>query len=230
MHQESPATRAVLRQAQPSQREAQLEDVADYQTAYQSARTVAVNGGHGSPIASISAGPPHRPTVDGMEQGRQRHCRPAERRGRPPPYDRGCRPSSGSCPHEATNSSPWAARTSRSTAPASSSSTTRSSAHLHRKAWVAPRRLARWAATTDGFEPAASTDISQQAESSGGLSEWGTNSKSRPCWCSGQREKRVSWAESTSPSVSRSTVSQAQDYRTRRSCNQRQRVRDGNVR
>jgi hypothetical protein len=31
----------------------------------------------------------------------------------------------------------WAARTSRSTAPASSSSTTRSSAHLHHRAWVA---------------------------------------------------------------------------------------------
>jgi hypothetical protein len=30
----------------------------------------------------------------------------------------------------------WAARTFRSTAPASSSSTTRSSAHLHRRAWV----------------------------------------------------------------------------------------------
>jgi hypothetical protein len=31
--------------AMPSQREAQLDDDADYQTAYQSARTVAVNGG-----------------------------------------------------------------------------------------------------------------------------------------------------------------------------------------
>ena len=36
--------------------------------------------------------------------------------------------------------------------------------HLHRRAWspsqYAPRLLARWAATTDGFEPAASTDTS----------------------------------------------------------------------
>lgn len=31
--------------AMPSQREGQLDDDADYQTAYQSARTVAVNGG-----------------------------------------------------------------------------------------------------------------------------------------------------------------------------------------
>jgi hypothetical protein len=33
--------------AMPSQREGQLDDEADYQTAYQSARTVAVNGGRG---------------------------------------------------------------------------------------------------------------------------------------------------------------------------------------
>jgi hypothetical protein len=33
--------------AMPSQREGQLDDDADYQTAYQSARTVAVNGGLG---------------------------------------------------------------------------------------------------------------------------------------------------------------------------------------
>jgi hypothetical protein len=43
------------------------DDDADYQTAYQSARTVAVNGGRGRPIASLRAGPPYRPTVDGME-------------------------------------------------------------------------------------------------------------------------------------------------------------------
>jgi hypothetical protein len=35
------------RQPQPSQREGQLDDEADYQTAYQSARTGAVNGGRG---------------------------------------------------------------------------------------------------------------------------------------------------------------------------------------
>jgi hypothetical protein len=33
--------------AKPSQREGQLDDDANYQTAYQSARTVAVNGGRG---------------------------------------------------------------------------------------------------------------------------------------------------------------------------------------
>ena len=33
--------------AMPSQREGQLDDDADYQTAYQSARTIAVNGGRG---------------------------------------------------------------------------------------------------------------------------------------------------------------------------------------
>ena|SRR5215217_1112855 len=54
--------------AMPSQREGQLDDEADYQTAYQSARTDAVNGGRGGPIASLRAGPQHRPTVDGMEE------------------------------------------------------------------------------------------------------------------------------------------------------------------
>jgi hypothetical protein len=43
---------------------------ADYQTAYQSARTVAVNCGPGWPIASRSALPPRRPIVDGMEEVR----------------------------------------------------------------------------------------------------------------------------------------------------------------
>ena len=70
MHQESPATRAVLRQAQPSQREGQLDDDVDYQTAYQSARTVGVNGGRVF-NRRLRAGPLHRPTVDGVEQGRQ---------------------------------------------------------------------------------------------------------------------------------------------------------------
>ena len=37
----------VILQAKPSQREGGLDDDADYQTAYQSARTVAVNGGRG---------------------------------------------------------------------------------------------------------------------------------------------------------------------------------------
>jgi hypothetical protein len=67
MHQESPATRAVLRQAQPSQREGQLDDV-DYQTAYQSARTVGVNG---VGVQSPPQGRSTTQTVDGVEQGRQ---------------------------------------------------------------------------------------------------------------------------------------------------------------
>jgi hypothetical protein len=54
----------------PYQREAQLDDDADYQTAYQSARTMAVNGGLRRPIASLMAGQSHRPTVDGMEEVR----------------------------------------------------------------------------------------------------------------------------------------------------------------
>jgi hypothetical protein len=67
MHRESPATRAVLRQAQPSQREGQLDDV-DYQTAYQSARTVGVNG---IGVQSPPQGRSTTQTVDGVEQGRQ---------------------------------------------------------------------------------------------------------------------------------------------------------------
>ena len=43
----------------PSQREGQLDDEADYQIACQSARTVAVNGGRGCPIAA--SGPVHHP-------------------------------------------------------------------------------------------------------------------------------------------------------------------------
>jgi hypothetical protein len=62
MHQESPATRAVLRQAQPSQREGQLDDV-DYQTAYQSARTVGVNG---VGVQSPPQGRSTTQTVDGV--------------------------------------------------------------------------------------------------------------------------------------------------------------------
>src|SRR5215203_2003573 len=55
---------------QPSQPDGQLDHDADYQTAYQSARTIALNGGLGLPIASLRAGPSHRPTVDGMEGAR----------------------------------------------------------------------------------------------------------------------------------------------------------------
>jgi hypothetical protein len=39
--------------AMPSHREAQLDRDADYQTAYQSARTIALNGGLGLPITSL---------------------------------------------------------------------------------------------------------------------------------------------------------------------------------
>ena len=52
------------------QREGQLDDEADYQTAYQSARTGAVNPDAEGPIASLRAGPQHKPTVDGMEEVR----------------------------------------------------------------------------------------------------------------------------------------------------------------
>jgi hypothetical protein len=70
--------------ARPSQPEGQLDDEADYQTACQSARTVAVNGGRGCPIAASG---PSTTQVDRRwhGKGRQRHCRPAERRSRPPP-------------------------------------------------------------------------------------------------------------------------------------------------
>jgi hypothetical protein len=47
MQRESPATRAASCLAQPSQRDGQLDDDADNQTAYQSAHTVAVNRGRG---------------------------------------------------------------------------------------------------------------------------------------------------------------------------------------
>ena len=70
VHGVSPATRAASCLAQPSQREGQLDDDADYQTAYQSAHTVVVNGGRGWPIVSLKVGPSHRPTVDGMEDVR----------------------------------------------------------------------------------------------------------------------------------------------------------------
>jgi TOTE conflict system, Archaeo-Eukaryotic Primase domain len=59
-HREPPATRAASLQAQPSQREGQPDDNADYQTAYQSARTVSVNGRRGCPIVASGAGPPSR--------------------------------------------------------------------------------------------------------------------------------------------------------------------------
>jgi len=44
------------------------DDDTDYQTAYQSFRTVVVNGGRAWSIASLRAGPPHKLTVDGMEE------------------------------------------------------------------------------------------------------------------------------------------------------------------
>ena len=47
----------VTVQAKPSQREGGLDDDADYQTAYQSARKVSVNGGRECPI--VASGPVH---------------------------------------------------------------------------------------------------------------------------------------------------------------------------
>jgi len=67
MHREACSARATRCQAQPSQREGQLNDV-DYQTAYQSARTVGVNG---VGVQSPPQGRSTTQTVDGVEQGRQ---------------------------------------------------------------------------------------------------------------------------------------------------------------
>ena len=57
----------VTLQAKLSQREGELDDDADYQTAYQSARKVSVNGGRECPMVASGPSPPHRLTVDGME-------------------------------------------------------------------------------------------------------------------------------------------------------------------
>jgi len=79
----------------------------------------------------LRAGPPHKPTVDGMEEGRQGHSRPAERRSRPPPLRSApLGPHWGAFHPKRRTRVRWAAPASRSTAPAFSSSTTRSSAAL----------------------------------------------------------------------------------------------------
>jgi hypothetical protein len=69
-HRESPATQVARRQALAFATRGQRDDDADYQTAYQSAHTVVVNGGRGWPIVSLKVGPSHRPTVDGMKEVR----------------------------------------------------------------------------------------------------------------------------------------------------------------
>jgi hypothetical protein len=67
MHRESPATRAAFRQVQPSQREGQLDDDADYQSAYQSVRSTSHMQAHLRPLPALRAGKSRHPTVDGME-------------------------------------------------------------------------------------------------------------------------------------------------------------------
>jgi hypothetical protein len=59
----------------------------DYQTAYQSARSVGQRRTRVTDRRPRSRAP-HRPTVGAMEEGRKRHCRPVERRSPPHPYDR----------------------------------------------------------------------------------------------------------------------------------------------
>jgi site-specific recombinase XerC len=64
MHRESPATRAAFRQVQPSQREGQLDDGADYQSAYQSVRSTSHMQAHLRPLPALRAGKSRQPTVD----------------------------------------------------------------------------------------------------------------------------------------------------------------------
>jgi len=70
MHRESPATRAAFRQVQPSQREGQLDDGADYQSAYQSVRSTSHMQAHLRPLPALRAGKSRQPTVDGMKEVR----------------------------------------------------------------------------------------------------------------------------------------------------------------
>jgi hypothetical protein len=121
----------------PSRRRHLRDQSPAYRTAHQPVRSTRAAGARSRTIRALGARFASTPGVDGIEQGRQRHCRPAERRGRSPPYDRRSRTSSGAVHTKRRIRVRWSAQTSRSTAPASSSSTNRSSAHLHRRAWVA---------------------------------------------------------------------------------------------
>ena len=70
MHRESPAMRAAFRQVQPSQREGQLDDGADYQSAYRSVRSTSHMQAHLRPLPALRAGKSRQPTVDGMKEVR----------------------------------------------------------------------------------------------------------------------------------------------------------------
>jgi hypothetical protein len=149
-----------------------------------------------------------------MEQGRQRHCRPAERRSRRHPYDLRLSDLIGALSSQATNSCP-AGRSRRpdhstgvqlihhavvsdldlafETVPLAGRSQMlfTYTAEPGFALTVRPSRLlARWAANTDGFEPAARLIPRSRVNRSGGLTDIGNNLK-RPDWCSGQREKPV---------------------------------------
>jgi hypothetical protein len=56
--------------AMPSQREGQLDDDADYQSAYQSVRSTPHMQAHLRPLPALKAGKSRHPTVDGMEEVR----------------------------------------------------------------------------------------------------------------------------------------------------------------
>lgn len=178
----------------------------------------------------LRAGPPHKPTVDGMEEGRQGHSRPAERRSRPPPLRSApLGPHRGAVHPKRRIRVRWPPPTSRSTAPASSSSTTRSSAALPAdpsqmlltytaEPGSTPRRrlLDRWAATTDGFGRPPRLIPRRRLNRSGGLADMGNNLKAARIGVLGSGRSLSSWAESPSTSVSRSMATQAQRHRARR--------------
>ena len=160
------------------------------------------------------------------------------------PYDGASRTSSGSCPPEATNSCPWAAPTSRSTAPASSSSAHpvvgdldpsfdtllfagRSSQMLS----STPPSLGHPRSTPPSWPagprpPTASSRPPRliprsRLNRSGGLPDMGNNPKAARVGVLGSGRSLSSRAESPSTSVSRSMATQAQRHRARRERNQR---------
>jgi MmyB-like transcription regulator ligand binding domain len=196
-----------------SHREVQLDDDADYQTAYQSAHTVAVNGGRGWPIASLRSG---RHT-GGLSMAWKKVAKDtvallsaeASRNA----YNQRLSELIGEL---STRSDEFVSGgphpSSRSTAPAFSSSTTQSqrprpvvetfplagrfqpdAPHLHRRAWVAlaVRPRVSWPA---GSRPPTASDRPprliprRRLNRSGGLTDMGKNLK-RPVlvfWAAGE--------------------------------------------
>jgi hypothetical protein len=180
-----------------------------------------------------------------MEQGRQRPCRPAERRGRRHPYDRHDRRLSDLIRELSIRSDEFVSgvppRTSRSTAPASSSSTTRSSATSTCRSspsnWPAdpsqmlltytaePGSPSQYAPASPGpagpRPPTASSRPPRliprsRLNRSGGLTDMGNNLKVARGGVLGGGRSLSSWAESPSTSVSRSIATQAPRHRARR--------------